>query len=173
MAIPDDTFVVRLVPLQSRLYRYIASLVPVRTDAEDLFQKSVLAAWQGRGTFDPDADLFAWLCGIARNHIRLHYRSQHRSKVVFDQDVIEQLAVRLQQEDEWFQDRQSALAGCLERLRDDQRQLVEQYYQSDATIRDFALSRGQSVGAVYKTLQRIREALRGCIEATLARKATT
>jgi RNA polymerase sigma-70 factor (ECF subfamily) len=171
MANPDDAFVVRLVPLQSRLYRYIASLVPVRADAEDLFQKSVLAAWQGRGGFRRDADLFAWLCGIARNHIRLHYRSRLRSKVVFDQDVVDQLADRLQQEDEWFQRRQSALAGCLDRLRDGQRLLVEQYYRSDATIRDFALGRGLSAEALYKSLGRIRAALRGCIEATLAREA--
>jgi RNA polymerase sigma-70 factor (ECF subfamily) len=170
---PDDAFVVRLVPLQSRLYRYIASLVPVRADAEDLFQKSVLAAWQGRGTFRPNDDLYPWLCGIARNQIRLHYRSLQRTRVVFDQDVIEQVAVRLQQEDEWFQRRQAALTGCLERLRGEQRELVEQYYQSDSTIRDFARSRGLSVEALYKALQRIRDALRDCIEATLAREAAT
>jgi RNA polymerase sigma-70 factor (ECF subfamily) len=167
----DDAFVVRLVPLQSRLYRYIASLVPVRADAEDLFQKSVLAAWQGRAGFRPDADLFAWLCGIARNHIRLHYRARQRSKVVFDQDVVDQLADRLLQEDEWFQRRQAALAGCLGRLRGEQRQLVEQYYRSDATVRDFARGRGLSVEAVYKSLRRIRDALRGCIEAALARES--
>jgi RNA polymerase sigma-70 factor (ECF subfamily) len=173
MAMPDDDFMVRLVPLQSRLHRYIASLAPVRADAEDLFQKAVLAAWQGRGTFRPEADLYPWLCGIARNQIRLHYRSLQRARLVFDQDVVEQLAVRLEQEDDWFQRRQAALGGCLERLRGDQRSLVEQYYQSGATIRDFAQSRGLSAEALYKSLQRIREALRGCIEASLAREAAT
>lgn len=173
MVLPDNAFVFRLVPLQSRLYRYIASLVPSRADAEDLFQTSVLAAWQGREAFDPESDLFAWLCGIARNHVRNHYRSRKRSRRVLDPAVIEQLALRLQQEDEWFQKRQSALAGCLERLRSEQRQLVEQYYRSDSTIREFAESRGLSIEAMYKSLQRIREVLRGCIEATIAREAAT
>src|SRR5688572_8817032 len=102
MAISDDAFMVRLVPLQSRLYRYIASLVPVRADAEDLFQNAVLAAWQRRKSFDSAADLFAWLCGIARNQVCNYYRSRQRSRMMFDQDVIEQLALRLEQEDDWF-----------------------------------------------------------------------
>ena len=64
---PDDWFVTGLIPLQTRLYRSIAGLVPVRADADDLFQKSLLTAWQERIRYDSSRDMFAWLCGIARN----------------------------------------------------------------------------------------------------------
>lgn len=164
----DDWIVVQMAPLHSRLYRYIASLTPVRADAEDLFQKSILTAWQERRKFDPALDLFAWLCGIARNHVRHHYRSLERSRVVFDQDVVEQLAARLLEEDLQFQARQAALARCLAGLPPTQRELVEQYYQSAVSMRDFAARRGLAIEAFYKLLQRIRLALRSCIEGTLA-----
>lgn len=166
----DDWFVVKLVPVQSRLYRYIGGLVPVRADVEDLFQKSILTAWQERRGFDPERDLFAWLCGIARNHIRHHYRSLQRSRVVFDQKVIDQLAARLMEEDEALQRRQAALTRCLERLPTQQRELVEQYYQSEGTIRDYANGRGLGVEAFYKMLQRVRVALLECINARLAQE---
>jgi hypothetical protein len=65
---PDDWFVTGLIPLQTRLYRYIAGLVPVCADAEDLFQESLLTAWQERIRSDFSRDMFAWRCGIARNH---------------------------------------------------------------------------------------------------------
>lgn len=167
----DDWFVAALVPVESRLYRYIASLAPVRADAEDLFQKSLLTAWQERRRFQTGGDLFAWLCGIARNHVRHHYRALQRSRVVFDQEVVEQLAARLLEEDRHFQHRQAALTECLEKLSPQQRELVEQYYQSEGTIRDFAQLRGLAVETLYKRLQRIRAVLEDCITATLAREA--
>lgn len=167
----DDWFVLALVPVESRLYRYIASLAPVRADAEDLFQKSLLTAWQERRRFEPGGDLFAWLCGIARNHVRHHYRTLQRSRVIFDQQVVEQLAARLLEEDQYFQQRQAALSHCLEKLPVPQRELVEEYYQSAGTIREFARTRGLRVEALYKKLQRIRTALEECITAALAREA--
>ena len=169
----DDWIVVMMTPLHSRLYRYIASLVPVRADAEDLFQRSILTAWQNRRKFDPALDLFAWLCGISRNHVRHHYRSLERSRVVFDQEVVEQLATRLLEEDRQFEARQLALTRCLERLPSAQRELVEQYYQSTGSMREFAALRGLGIEAFYKLLQRIRAALRSCIEGTLTEEGLT
>ncbi len=167
----DDWFVVALIPLQTRLYRYIASLVPERADAEDLFQKSLLTGWQQRQRFDPALDLYAWLCGIARNHVRHHYRAAGRNRVTVNQDVINQLAERLEAEDRHFQQQQAALTECLGKLPVAQRELVEGYYHSGHTIRDFATGRGLGVEAVYKSLQRIRAALAHCIAQTLAREA--
>lgn len=167
----DDWFVIALVPVQSRLYRYIASLVPVRADAEDLFQKSVLTAWQERQRFDPEGDLFAWLCGIARNHVRHHLRAQQRSRLVLDEEVVDQLADRLLVDDEHIQARQAALALCLDKLPARQRELVDAYYRSGSKIRDFAALRGLAVEALYKSLQRIRTRLETCISSALAGEA--
>ncbi len=111
---PDHWFGVALVPVQSRLYRYMPVWCPARADAEDLFQKSLLTAWQERQKFDASLDLFAWLCGIARNHVRHHYRSLQRSRVMIDQQIVEQLAARLLETDRHFQDRQTG-AGRMSR----------------------------------------------------------
>lgn len=168
----DDWFVTELVPLQSRLYRYIATLVAVHADAEDLFQKTCLTAWQERRRFEVGRDFYAWLCGVARNHVRHYYRSQQRDRVYLDPDVVEQLAERLLQEDDYFQSRQQALAGCLDKLPQRQKQLIENYYQNGQTVKTYAAARGQAAEATYKMLQRIRAALHACIEATLAREGT-
>ncbi|MBA2117824.1 sigma-70 family RNA polymerase sigma factor [Bremerella alba] len=167
----DDHFVEALLPLQTRLYRYIASLTPNRVDAEDLFQKSLLTAWQERQRFKTDGDLYAWLCGIARNHIRHHYRSVERCREMIDHAIVEQLAIRLENEDRHFQKRQSALTECLYKLPVKQRELIQRFYQSDHSIRDFAISRNTGVEAMYKRLQRIRTALESCIKQAIAVEA--
>jgi len=164
----DDWFVERFVPCQSRLYRFIATLVPNRADAEELFQKTNLTAWQVRHKFDRDCELFPWLCGIARNHVRHHYRSQSTSPVRLQPDVVEQLAQLQMDEDAALQERESALADCLGKLPEHHRDLVEGYYGSDQTIKAFAEDRSQKPDAVYKALQRARAWLYQCINRTIA-----
>ncbi len=167
---PDDRFVAGLIPLQTRLYRFIAGLVPVRADAEDLFQKALLTAWQERGKYDPDRDLYAWLCGIARNHVRHHVRAAYRAKAVLDPEVIDRLAERLIDEDEYFQRRQAALTACLEKLPAKSRSLIEEVYGAGKSIKDVAAGLGAGAEGVYKAVQRVRAALHECVTATLTRE---
>ncbi len=164
----DDWFVQRFVPCQSRLYRFIATLVPNRADAEELFQKSNLSAWQVRDTFDRNRELFPWLCGIARNHIRHYYRSQRTSPVRLQPDVVEQLAQLQIDQDALMQERELALAECMEKLPEKHRQLVEGYYGKEQTVKSFAESRGQTPDSAYKALQRARAWLYQCIHRTLS-----
>lgn len=170
---PDDRFVTGLIPLQTRLYRYIAGLVPVRADAEDLFQKAMLTAWQERSRYDPDRDLFAWLCGIARNHVRHHARTVARSKSVLDPEIIDCLAERLIEDDDFFQRRQAVLTACLEKLPAKSRGLIEQVYGAGRSIKDVAAGLGAGADGVYKAVQRVRAALHDCVTETMTREGWT
>ena len=156
------------MPCQSRLYRFIAMLVPNRADAEDLFQKTALAAWHTCARFDQQSELFPWLCGIARNHVRHYYRGQRMTALRLDPTVIDQLAQKQIDEDSHEHQRQQALTSCLERLPAKQKELVQEYYSIQQTIKAFAESRGQTPESVYKTLQRIRAALFDCIHRRMA-----
>ncbi len=155
-------------PVQSRLYCYVASLVPRPADAEDLFQKSLLTAWEKRAKFDRTGDLLSWMCGIARNHLRHFLRDQHRPNLMLDADVVDELAVKLLAEESQFRRRQEALDECLEKLPVNQRELVVRYYSSRNSAQGISESSGARIEAIYKTLQRIREALHECILRTLS-----
>jgi DNA-directed RNA polymerase specialized sigma24 family protein len=58
------------------------------------------------------------------------------------------------------------LEGCLSKLPEEQRLIVEGYYYRRDGIEKLAEHSGRTVAATYKTLQRIREALQDCIENT-------
>lgn len=166
----DDWFIEQLVPLQSRLYRYIASLVPARADAEDLFQRTWLTAWQERQRFEPGRNFFAWVCGVARNHVRHHYRGLARARVVLDPELIDELAQLELDEQDYLEERQALLTHCLDKLPARQRELLQEYYSQEQTVQTFADAQGKSTESVYKMLQRIRAALHDCVQATLARE---
>ncbi|MCC6624825.1 MAG: sigma-70 family RNA polymerase sigma factor [Deltaproteobacteria bacterium] len=55
------------------------------------------------------------------------------------------------------------IRGCIEHLRDDQRELIEQHYRDDLTRQEIAAARGCSYQNVDMTLKRIRRALAACL----------
>lgn len=103
----DDWFVSELVNSQRKLYLYISSLVAIRADAEDLFQKTCLTAWQRRDSYDPERDFLSWNCGIAHNHIRNFFRSKQQSRVCLPPDLIDQLSARLLEDADAAEDAQN------------------------------------------------------------------
>lgn len=167
----DLLFMERLVPCQSRVYRYIASLISHRIDAEDLFQKTCLSAWEQRSTYDPDRDMFLWLCGIARNHVRHYFRSRKSSPTQLAPDVMEQLADLRLTDDARQEERRRALEGCLEKLPGKDREVLETYYGRHQPVREMAAALGRSTEAVFKSLQRLRTLLHDCISAGLPGEA--
>ncbi len=165
----DDQFIERYVECQSGLYRFIATLVPNRADAEELFQEASLTAWKIRDRFDPMREMSPWLCGIARNLVAAHYRKQKAGALTLDPDIVERLGQQQMDEEMVLRERARALNQCLEKLSDRQRDLVRQYYHSDQTIQSFSQAQGLSAEAVYKMMQRVRMALFQCINQTLKR----
>src|SRR5262249_58042639 len=60
------------------LRSYLASQVHHLDDVDDLAQDVFLAALEGAPSFRRGDDFGAWLRGIARNKLLLHFRSQSR-----------------------------------------------------------------------------------------------
>ena len=166
----DDCFVKDLMSSQRKLYEYIASLVAIRADAEDLFQKTCLTAWQRRDTYDPERDFFSWNCGIAHNHIRNFFRSKQQSQVCLPPDLLDQLSARLVENAAAVQDERNqqydALMACLGKLPEKQRELIKSYYRSEATVKEFSKDYCIGLEALYKRLQRIRITLAQCVQKT-------
>ena len=68
-----------------------------------------------------------------------------------------------------LESRRDALRGCLKKLTDTDRRLVQQCYgDSRQSFKTAADELGRPANTVYKALNRIRRALYQCIERTLA-----
>ena len=78
--------------------------------------------------------------------------------------LAEELALRHEQLRPELEARFRHLEGCLGRLPEEQRSLIEGYYYRREDIGLLASQSGRTVAATYKTLQRIRQALQACME---------
>jgi RNA polymerase sigma-70 factor (ECF subfamily) len=64
-----------------------------------------------------------------------------------------------------------ALAQCLEKLPEADRQLVACRYESNRQVKDMAAQLGRPANTLYKALERIRHALIECVNRVVARES--
>ncbi|HEY8505099.1 MAG TPA: sigma-70 family RNA polymerase sigma factor [Gemmataceae bacterium] len=158
---------------QSRLYGYIHSLVRDLNDADDLFQQTTLILWKKFGEFDRRGSFFAWACGIARFEVANFLRGRSRQRLYFS-DELNLLLAEAQAEltGGELDERRDALAQCIEKLRQRDRELLEECYGESSGVHEAAGRRGRSPQSVYNSLRRIRRALFECVNRTLVREET-
>jgi RNA polymerase sigma-70 factor, ECF subfamily len=165
----DNTkeFVALLTRYSRRIYSLVRTLVPNRTDAEDLFQEVSTTLWEKFDTFQRGSDFRAWAFQIAHYKV-LSFRQRHaRLPQLFADDLVEKLAGDRLLLDDALEARSGALADCYQKLSEEDRRLLDLRYAEEATVPAVAAQTGRSVDFVYKALRRIHAALYHCIDETL------
>src|SRR5262245_3362016 len=77
---------------QRRIFAYIYTLVPDRHSAEDILQETSLVICEKFAEFKTGTDFVAWANQIAWWQVRAARTKFARSKIVFDDDVLEKVA---------------------------------------------------------------------------------
>lgn len=148
---------------QRRIFAYIHALVPSRADAEDLLQETSLVVVEKFHEFASGTDFVAWACQIAWWRVRASRQKFARSKVVFDDDVLESVAHTAASMHEEVSERHEALARCLQKLHPRDRDLLLTRYEPGAGVEEAAQRSGRSLEAAYKALGRLRKLLFDCV----------
>jgi len=149
---------------EREIFRYVAVLVPNITDAEDIVQQTALALWEKFDAYDPAQPFAPWACRFALNKAHQWMERPQRWQALLEHGLAEELAQRRQELQPEFELRLKHLEGCLGKLPQVQRSLIEGYYYERAGIEALAARSGRSAAATYKMLQRIRHTLQLCVE---------
>lgn len=166
-----EEFIELLTGAQSAVFGYIMSLCHDHARSQDILQETNMTLWRKAEDFESGTNFTAWACRTAYFHVLNHRRKQSREQLVFDEDVLDFLAERQEERALDSQDRVAALRGCLEKLPQDQRQLVDRRYEPGASVQAIAESDGKSEGAISQALYRIRAALQQCVEKQLSKES--
>jgi RNA polymerase sigma-70 factor (ECF subfamily) len=128
--------------------------------------------WDKFDEHHPPGDFAAWGCRIAYFKVLDFYKKSQRSRVCFSQPMLERIAETAIEQAATLQldERRDALAGCIEKLRPKDRDLLGLRLAEGATTQSTAAQLGRSVEAVYKALAKIRQALFDCVTRTLAKE---
>jgi RNA polymerase sigma-70 factor (ECF subfamily) len=149
---------------EREIFRYVAALVPNVADAEDIVQQTAVSLWEKFDAYDPSQPFTPWACRFALNKARQWIERRQRWQALLENGLGEELARRREELRPELESQLRHLEGCLSKLPEEQRLIVEGYYYRRESIEKLAASSGRTAAAAYKTLQRIRQALQVCIE---------
>jgi RNA polymerase sigma-70 factor, ECF subfamily len=149
---------------EREIYRYVAALVPNIADAEDIVQQTALSLWEKFDAYDSAQPFTPWACRFALNKAKQWIERHQRWQTLLAHGLAEELAQRREELRPELETRLRHLDGCLRKLPEEQRSIVEGYYYKRDGVEKLAENSGRTVAAIYKTLQRVRESLQNCIE---------
>jgi RNA polymerase sigma-70 factor (ECF subfamily) len=149
---------------EREIFRYVAALVPNVADAEDIVQQTALSLWEKFDAYDPSQPFTPWACRFALNKTRQWIERRQRWQTLLERGLAEELAQRREELRPELELRLRHLEGCVGKLPQEQRAIVEGYYYRRDGIEKLAGDCGRTVAATYKTLQRIRQSLQQCLE---------
>jgi len=105
--------------------------------------------------------------------VRYSRQKYARSKVIFDQDIVDVVAQTAGGMVDELDERHEALAICLQRLHPRDRGLLIARYEPGGTVEEAARRSGRTVQTAYKALARLRKLLLDCVSTRLAREGAT
>ncbi|MBS1617736.1 MAG: sigma-70 family RNA polymerase sigma factor [Bacteroidetes bacterium] len=168
-----ETFVALFARHEGDLRAFTRSLLPSWEDVDEVMQRTALALWRKFAQFDLNTVFMKWACVVARFEVLAYRRKMARDRLVFSESIMELLADEAQAEAEVSQAaalgsrEQRALDACLEKLPEAKRELVMLAYTPGVQITDIAAKQGRRPNTLYMTLNRIRQDLMHCMEASL------
>ena len=148
---------------QKKLRRFIHKRVLNPEDADDLLQLTYLEAWRNRERFSGQATLSTWMCGIAQNLIRNHFRRLYAKPVhcEFDESLWHG------QEDnhnlDWefeINRRLENTLSAIDHLPTEMRKTMYASLETDGSYQDTADALDIPIGTVRSRLSRAREHLK-------------
>jgi RNA polymerase sigma-70 factor (ECF subfamily) len=158
---------------QRQVFAYIYALVPNRHDAEDLLQEASLVICEKFDQFKEGTDFVAWACQIAYWRVRYSRQKYARSKVVFDQEILDAVARTAGTMTEELDDRHVALGNCLQKLPPRDRELLLVRYEPGSGVEEAARRSGRTLQTAYKALARLRKLLLDCVSTKLTSEGAT
>jgi RNA polymerase sigma-70 factor, ECF subfamily len=151
----------------SAVLGYVRVLLLNWTDAEDVFQETCLVLWKKFDEFKPGTNFLAWALRIAERKVMDFQKKQSR-RMAFTAGLRDTLiAEASQRTNDAAASGLAALSGCIDKLPENDREMVTLCCGESIPVREVADSMGRSPQSVHHSLRRIRTWLLDCIQREL------
>jgi RNA polymerase sigma-70 factor (ECF subfamily) len=154
-----EEFWQKVVPFKAKVFNYIRKSLNFSADSEDVYQETILRAYQYIGTYKDGRDFGAWLFKIAQNEIRKYCRKSPRAALSFDKVNIgccdhspNHLLVE-------------HVYRFAQQLKPEHREVFFLFYDQGFTIKEISQITGFREGNIKFILNRARQSLRTIIGA--------
>ncbi len=138
---------------------------------DDIAQEAFIVAYNRLDEFDRSRDFGAWVRGIARNLVINERRKDARRKRILSDNLTDVLLASSSASDDQPEEmgdyalaRLNALRECVSALPEKSLHMLRRRYEEEWSAQDIAEEFSMNPPAVRKALERLRTALRDCME---------
>ncbi len=166
---PHKSFTVAYQAFALPLMKFIVKRLGGNKEiAEEVFARTVSAAWEGWTKFERKSKFFTWICRIALNKIADYYRKEFHEGSVFVAPFLEELADfkkdELTPEEKLILDElRISVRSCILLLPEEKRRLLYFRYWKMMSITQIAktmnVSERSIEGKIYRAKQNLKEIL--------------
>jgi RNA polymerase sigma-70 factor, ECF subfamily len=169
MPTKEDQFAEFFSANQQRIFGYVLGLLRNTSDAQDILQQTAVTAWRKFDEFDPDTEFLRWSLTIARYETMNFIKYRRRSRLYFDQQLMEQLGEdACEVSSDEVELRLQVLGECVKKLPAADSKLIECRYSHGLSSLQIAELLERTQPSICNSLRRIRENLLRCISKTLS-----
>ncbi len=154
-------FMKLLVANQRKIHAFILSMVPHKSDSEDIMQDTLTEMWDKFDQYEQGTNFVGWGITIAKFKV-LNFRRKIK-KTRFSDKFIELLQAESQSRLESMDARIDALQECTKKLSSKELKLLRLRYEDDLTFRKIASIFGYSHQAVCRAMSLIHARLVQCV----------
>lgn len=168
----SEEFLRLMTDSQGRLFAYISSTVGDFEVANDVLQETNLVLWRKSDEFEIGSNFNAWSTRIASFQVMSQRQKQFREKLLFNQDMVEQIAHRAQERSELYRTKIEQLDRCINKLPARYQEVITRHYHHGEALQEIAESAKQTPNAIGQLLFRVRKKLIACVSQGLGEVTT-
>lgn len=162
-----ERFTLLWVGVQPTLMAFVRSLVPDFQQAEEVMQRVAVTLVRKFDQYDACRSFAAWAIGVAKFEVLYFRRERATDRHVFNDEIVESVALSYQRFVEEADPFREALELCLDGVEGRAKKALDLRYGKGLSSPAVAHAMRLSAGAVRMLLCRLRQSLRECIEQRL------
>ena len=167
----SEQFITLLNAAHGRLLGFLRVMLGNNADAEDVLQRASMTIWRKFGEYDAGKDFFAWASSFAFYEAKNFQRVSARSRLHFDEELMERLAEERVTDLDHREARLAAVDRCIGELGETDRELVRDFYLNKTEVAALAERLGRAPQTLYNKLNTLRRLLAECMKRRLALEA--
>lgn len=160
-----ETFSELITREQGFLEALVRTIGVPPSDAPDVLQAANLYLVENQAKYQPGTSFRAWAAQVVRYRCLNYFRERKRRPLVnISEQVLDLIAEELVGQFDETEAQLDRLQQCLAKLPAEHRELLAAVYGAGNSLKEYAAHTRKSHAAVRKTISRIRQTLKACIE---------
>lgn len=158
-----EYFLYLMTPVQGRIFAYILSRWPNKSDAEDIMQETISILWKKFDTYEPGTEFHSWAFAVVKFVLMNYSKKNKNNHIQFSEQTLEVLEEQSEKHLKSYNSQIDILRTCIGKLPAKEMKIIKLKYEVGLSTHKIANTFGISSRTFYRVLSKIHNSLIKCM----------